>query len=253
MITIIIPAFNNSNKVERILKRVTPDKGLELILVDDGSSFTESNRLKHFSEIYAARYIYQYNQGPSKARWNGLKHAKNDYVLFLDADDIFDFENLDFTIFDRKYDYFTFISKYCNNVENEKVLDYKVDFKYRTAGKFIFFISQFGYKTGWNSSNTIYKKSSIDKIFQPNTLKWAEDLLLKYKVFSKLNGLVQTQHTRSFIEISNGRGYLYSYSDVLNLYKELNNSSSGRLVSLAVLLRYTLSCFIKKIKSLLTK
>ena len=252
MISIVIPAYNNSDKVERILKKLYKDKNIEIIIVDDGSDVLESNKLKKFSNDYHVKYFSQSNSGPSVARLKGLNQAFFDYVLFLDADDMFDFYDFDYSTLDDNYDYYSFRSNYFKDIEAYDVYEVNPEPKviFRNSGKLVFFLNQFGYKSFWNSSNTIYKKSSVVNIFKPNNLKWAEDLIFKYKVISSLKGRVETNSNRSLIEISNGRGYLYKLSDVVNLYRELNKNSSGYLLSTAVFMRYFVSYSIKKIKSI---
>ena len=57
----------------------------EIIVVDDGSTDdTELVSRQH----PAVTYIRQTNQGLSSARNTGLQHARSDYILFLDADDL---------------------------------------------------------------------------------------------------------------------------------------------------------------------
>lgn len=54
-------------------------------MVDDGSSDDTCGVLEPF--IGQIIYVYQENQGPSVARNHGLRLAKGEYVVFLDADD----------------------------------------------------------------------------------------------------------------------------------------------------------------------
>ena len=63
---------------------------LELICVDDGSTDCSLDYLNELKDKYSfIKIIEQKNQGSSKARNNGLKYAKGEYVGFLDSDDIF--------------------------------------------------------------------------------------------------------------------------------------------------------------------
>ena len=92
LISVIIPAYNAGNYISRCLESIVKceAKGLEVIVVDDGSK----DNTKALCESYHAKYDYitvvsQENQGVSAARNNGIERAKGKYILFLDADDYF--------------------------------------------------------------------------------------------------------------------------------------------------------------------
>ncbi len=56
----------------------------EIIVIDDGSQDETYKIQKDFPQI---RYIYKQNGGVSSARNLGIKHAKNEWIAFLDSDD----------------------------------------------------------------------------------------------------------------------------------------------------------------------
>lgn len=90
-VSLIIPAYNAENFISRsvdtALAQSFPD--LEIIVVDDGSQ-------DHTPEIldwYGAEYpnvtvIHQENGYVSGARNTAIKHAKGNYICFLDSDDM---------------------------------------------------------------------------------------------------------------------------------------------------------------------
>ncbi len=57
----------------------------EIIIVDDGSVDNTFQIKEDFPNI---KYFYQKNSGVSSARNNGIKNAKNDWIAFLDSDDV---------------------------------------------------------------------------------------------------------------------------------------------------------------------
>lgn len=91
LVSIIIPTYNYGHLIgETIscLKEQTYAKW-EAIIVDDGSIDNTESVVKKFAlEDSRIIYIKQENKGVSNARNTGLKHAKGDYIQFLDADDL---------------------------------------------------------------------------------------------------------------------------------------------------------------------
>jgi len=86
MISVIIPTYNRVNFLARAIESVLNQtfKNFELIVVDDGSTDSTRELIKKYKEVL---YIYQDNKGPSSARNTGIKHARYDFIAFLDSDD----------------------------------------------------------------------------------------------------------------------------------------------------------------------
>lgn len=88
MISVIIPLYNKEAIVERSVKSVLSQDydDFEVVVVNDGSTDRSAEIVK---SIHNPRItlIEQENGGPSKARNTGVKHAKGEWILFLDADD----------------------------------------------------------------------------------------------------------------------------------------------------------------------
>ena len=96
-ISIIIPVFNTYKLLERLLLSIISKnlKGidLEVIVVDDGSEYSIADKVYHLINVFSKEgadlvILYQQNTGPASARNTGLKHAKGEYIWFVDADDI---------------------------------------------------------------------------------------------------------------------------------------------------------------------
>ena len=88
-VSVIIPCFNQGayldEAVESVLAQTFQD--FEILVVDDGS--TDEATIKMLKD-YArpkTRVIHTDNQGLSMARNNGIREARGDYILPLDADD----------------------------------------------------------------------------------------------------------------------------------------------------------------------
>ena len=96
MIDIIIPIYNIDIKQLRtclssIISQTILEE-LEVTIVDDGSFVQNEeleimiNKMRNFIPIQFLRY--ENNRGPGYARQYGIDHTNNEYILFIDADDM---------------------------------------------------------------------------------------------------------------------------------------------------------------------
>ncbi|MBL7701562.1 MAG: glycosyltransferase family 2 protein [Ferruginibacter sp.] len=88
-VSIIIPCYNHGQYIREALDSVekVSDKSLyEVIIVNDGSK--DAYTIEMMDKLAAEGYhvVNQVNQGLGKTRNNGIKIAKGDYILPLDAD-----------------------------------------------------------------------------------------------------------------------------------------------------------------------
>lgn len=88
VISVIIPAYNYAHFLPYTLKSLLTQNGvtIEIIVVDDGSTDDTNQVAASFGD--AIHYIHQENQGLSAARNTGLRAAKGEFIVFLDADDM---------------------------------------------------------------------------------------------------------------------------------------------------------------------
>ena len=88
VVSVIIPAYNYARFLPCTLKNILAetDVATEIIVVDDGSTDGTGTVAASFGD--AIRYIRQENQGLSAARNTGLRVAKGEFIVFLDADDL---------------------------------------------------------------------------------------------------------------------------------------------------------------------
>ena len=85
--TVVIPLHNKEQHISRAIESVIRQnyRNFELIIVNDGSTDNSINIVRHYENDL--KIIDQENMGVSAARNTGLRHAKNEYIAFLDADD----------------------------------------------------------------------------------------------------------------------------------------------------------------------
>ncbi len=89
-VSIIIPAHNAAETIAETLESVLTQthRDWEAIVVDDGSNDATADIARSFAERDARiRVVSQPHQGVSTARNVGIKLARYDWLLFLDADD----------------------------------------------------------------------------------------------------------------------------------------------------------------------
>ncbi len=88
--TVIIPAYNAEETIERCLQSLLVQKreDVEIIVVNDGSTDNTASIIDDFSKTnQTVVCLHQVNGGVSKARNNGLSHATGTYITFVDSDD----------------------------------------------------------------------------------------------------------------------------------------------------------------------
>ena len=88
MISVVIPLYNKEESIAQSLGSVLSQSyaDFEVVLVDDGSTDGSVSVVESIHDP-RIRLIRQENGGPSKARNTGVKNARGEWILFLDADD----------------------------------------------------------------------------------------------------------------------------------------------------------------------
>lgn len=91
LVSVVVPCYNDYKYIHEAINSINNQthKNVEIIIVDDGSNMVTKNVLKELKQDNIT-ILYQENSGPSTARNKGIKKAKGEYILTLDADDYFD-------------------------------------------------------------------------------------------------------------------------------------------------------------------
>lgn len=89
MITVVIPLYNKESSILTTLRSVLFQsfREIEVVIVDDGSTDKSVALVKEIQDR-RIRIVSQQNAGPSAARNRGVREAKYEWIIFLDADDI---------------------------------------------------------------------------------------------------------------------------------------------------------------------
>lgn len=127
LLSVIIPYFNIESKylircLNSVIKMGIPTEEFEVILVDDGSECLPTQAKVHFSGNPQLHWFCIEHQGLGAARNHGMKQAKGDYILFLDADDYIYNESL-LPIWKEtkkmRCDIMRFEYRFCTSIEEE--------------------------------------------------------------------------------------------------------------------------------------
>jgi len=90
LVSVVIPCYNYAHflpdAVKSALSQQQEGLEVEIIVVDDGSTDDTATVAQGFGSTI--RYIHQENQGLSAARNTGIRAARGDFLVFLDADDV---------------------------------------------------------------------------------------------------------------------------------------------------------------------
>ena len=87
--SIIVPVYNRPDEVDELLQSLTRQtfrKGVEVIIVEDGSSLTCEDVVRRYAGKLQLRYYTKENSGPGQTRNYGAEHSQGDWLIFLDSD-----------------------------------------------------------------------------------------------------------------------------------------------------------------------
>lgn len=91
MISIIIPVYNQADKIIKTLESIDKQsyRDLEVIIVNDGSTDGVENICKNYLKNFSLPcylFLSQENKGAPAARNHGFRESKGEYLFFCDAD-----------------------------------------------------------------------------------------------------------------------------------------------------------------------
>src|ERR1035441_1655051 len=125
-VSVVVPTFNRSRQVQAALKSVLAQTypEFESIVVDDGSTDGTGETIKQIVSLKGGngrqvRYFFQPNQGQSAARNKGIDEARGEWVAFLDSDDVWLPEKLEWQV--RAIEEFR--GKCCASITDARLVD----------------------------------------------------------------------------------------------------------------------------------
>lgn len=141
-ISVILPVYNTENYLEEALDSIlnqTMIDDIEVLMLDDGSS----DDSRYIIEKYALDYenfhaFHNENMGQGRERNFGIKHAKGEYIHFMDADDYIlpdAYEKLYGAAKSGNYDFV--MGKACRFTRNSNWNDFLYDTIFKGIGDFL--------------------------------------------------------------------------------------------------------------------
>lgn len=90
ILSIVVPVYNVEKFLDICLESIIKNykKGIEIVLIDDGSTDNSSEICDKYSNKYEyINVVHKKNGGLSSARNSGIQQARGKYIWFVDSDD----------------------------------------------------------------------------------------------------------------------------------------------------------------------
>ena len=203
LVSIIIPCYNAEKYIAETIQSVINQtyKNWELIVVNDGSTDNSLNIITEFAANDSRiSFIDKKNTGVSDSRNKGIEKAKGDFIAFLDADDVWDFQYLEKQIENLQSNRFTIsytacqlinhkgekIQKHIRGENNPQLNDFLLqNGNYNTNPSGIVYKRQcFNEVNGFdlNLSNNADQDILIQMLAKGNTIGYIDELLWNYRI-----------------------------------------------------------------------
>ena len=197
MLSVIIPVYNVQDYLERCLNSVVGhlEKGIEIVLVDDGSTDNSSDICDNYMKQYRnIKVVHQKNGGLSSARNTGIKHASGDYYFFLDSDDMVETSFCDDIckiISNHKPDMISF--RWCGEYKSN---EFKVsgNKEISISNKYNYYEKIINNQMGSQICFHVYKKEMFDGIMFPLNCHY-EDIRIFWKLLGSANKIINVNYT----------------------------------------------------------
>ncbi|VMR24758.1 glycosyl transferase family 2 protein [Streptococcus pneumoniae] len=217
-VSVIVPIYNVEKYLKYSIGGILKQsyKNLEIILVNDGSQDNSLAICEEYSKIdNRIKIISVENGGQGKARNIGLQHSTSDWILFLDADDYYDNNAVEYLVeLAERYGSDLVVTPLrvvrdhiqggnASSIKNEKILNLNKD---RLIEEMYY-----GRLLGATPCGKLYKREILEKWPFPDQL--FEDLAIAYK------------HLMSAKKVAVSNQYYYNY------YQRVGSTTKSRYTS----------------------
>ncbi|MDV8203041.1 glycosyltransferase [Streptococcus pneumoniae] len=217
-VSVIVPIYNVEKYLKYSIGGILKQsyKNLEIILVNDGSQDNSLAICEEYSKIdNRIKIISVENGGQGRARNIGLQHSTSDWILFLDADDCYDNNAVEYLVeLAERYGSDLVVTPLrvvrdhiqggnASSIKNEKILNLNKD---RLIEEMYY-----GRLLGATPCGKLYKREILEKWPFPDQL--FEDLAIAYK------------HLMSAKKVAVSNQYYYNY------YQRVGSTTKSRYTS----------------------
>jgi glycosyltransferase involved in cell wall biosynthesis len=245
LVSIITPAYNAENSIERCIKSVYGQsyKNYEHIIINDCSTDETKKKLiilkKKFNLNKLKILNNQFNKGPARSRIYGLKKSKGNYISFLDADDKWNKNKLSQQIKFMKeknvlFTYTNIIKKFENRSKFIK-MPKKINFEELLKTNYIFTSSVI-------LNKKIFKQVAIKNVYYDDYALWLDILKTKHEAFLSSKKFLTTYYLQKFSVSSNK---IKSLLKVAEVFKAIGYKS--KINRMVILLKYIFYSIKRKI------
>lgn len=115
-LSIVVPVYNEEDSIERVIEDISLNFPFsEIIIIDDKSTDRTAHILNSLSKKNVNLHVFTnpFNLGHGKTIIRGLRLAKSDYILYIDADRQIDINN--FFSYENDYKNYSIVSGYRAN------------------------------------------------------------------------------------------------------------------------------------------
>lgn len=172
-VSVIMPVFNAQSYLDEAIQSVLDQtyENWELVIINDGSIDGTEDIIKKYISDSRIIYLKQENKGPSAARNLGIRMAGGEWVSFLDADDFWLNNKLEFQV---KY-----LVKHPETVMLHSACSVLKDNKLCTPLKYLPFLA-------WNLKGFLY-----DKLIEEDFVNMLT-VILRKEIFSNVGYFDET-------------------------------------------------------------
>lgn len=239
-ISVIIPCYNDGQYLPELLDSIWFKKSIsyEVIIVNDGS--TEEKTTDYLQKIQTNyTIINKSNGGPSSARNYGIKSAKGDYILLVDADDVLvsSYFEKAFTMLEENNDidiifgdckYFGNQNKYWKTDWDEFQQLYKNQLSITTLFRKSIWIATGGFDESMNNGyeDWEYWIHAMSKSFN---FKYVPGISFKYRIKKESTNTKAIKQHNEILKFIHLKHHDFLIQKYIALNRELHNVKNNRL------------------------